>query len=123
MEVTALSTTDPVEEVKEAIEEAVEQIEDKVDEAEATEEKKWDALVERIAQRSAEIGYEKTKKLITDLLDATEDAAEIALESMEAPTTETEATAETTEATEEQEEDVRPKRTHILFKKPMKKDE
>jgi hypothetical protein len=120
-EENAVVVASPVSEIENAVAESTTEIKEAIVEAEAKEEQDWDKLVDRIAKASAGEIYDKIKKLITDLLDATEDAAEMAAADMEAatPVEETPA-AEATE--EEKEEDVAPKRSHPLFRKPMKKD-
>lgn len=112
----ALATNDPVPAIETAIAEATDQIEAKIEQVEATEEDHWKALADQVADAV----YDKAKKLITDLLEAAEDAAEIATEAIEAPVAEAEQEAPTEEELE-QEEDVKPRRSHPLFRKPMKK--
>jgi uncharacterized protein YpuA (DUF1002 family) len=110
----------PTEEIKEAITDAVADIEDHVDEAEKHEGLRLsDEDVDKVADKV----YQKLNKLVSDLLDAAEDAAEIAVEAVETPAAavEEEAAEPATEA--EPEEDIRPRRAHALFRKPMKKDE
>lgn len=119
--------TDPIQTIETAIDEAVKEIEQHTDEVEAKETTGLsDADVNRLAGKVAEIVYDKTKKLVSDLLDAAEDAAEIAAASIGETAEEvTEAPTEEAPAAEEDvsPEDVRPKRAHVLFRKPMKKDE
>ena len=112
----------PVEEIKQEIAEAVQEIEEHVDKAEEYEELH---LSDEDVRKVVDAVYDKTKKLITDLLDAVEDAAEIAAESIEAPIAEAEAEAPVEEANAEEApaEDVKPRRSHPLFRKPMKRED
>lgn len=109
----------PIESLEETVEEAVEEIKDAVEEA-VTELHLSDSDKSEIA----DMVYQKVNKLIHDIVEAAEDAAEILTDTAlsEAPPAEAPAAEEPAATEEEAEEDVKPKQGHKLFKKPFKKD-
>ena len=110
---------------KSDVDEAVAEVAEVVRETEAAEERTngamFEALAKRIADESAERTYVRMKQLITDLLDATEDAAAMAMEEG-AGSAETEAPTDEEKAPESQ-EDVAPKRSHRMFRKIGKRED
>ena len=120
----AVVATSPVSQIESAISESTAEVVEALKTAEATEEEHWsklaDMVAEKVGDRVSEQVYDKVKKFVGDLLDATEDAAEIALETA-TPTTEEAETAEA--ATPEDQEDVKPKKSHPLFRRPMKRED
>jgi hypothetical protein len=108
--------------IEQAVEEGTAEVKAAIVDAEQTEREDRDKLIEKIAQRAGEVFYDKTRQLIEDLLDATADAAEMVMADVEeAPAAEDEE-AEPAKP-EEQEEDVKPHRSHALFRKPMRKED
>jgi hypothetical protein len=120
----AVVATNPISQIESAISESTAEVVEALKTAEATEEEHWsklaDMVAEKVGDRVSEQVYDKVKKFVGDLLDATEDAAEIALESA-APATEAE--AETAAPAGEEEDDVKPRKSHPLFRRPMKKED
>jgi hypothetical protein len=107
------------------IHEAVAEIAEVIQETEAAEEKTNAAMFEQlkkdIAEEVAERTYVRMKQLVTDLLDATEDAADMAME--EGAGSATTETSSDEEKAPDHEEDVAPRRSHRLFRKVGKREE
>jgi methyl-accepting chemotaxis protein len=113
----SLATNTDVAEVADAIDEAIEAVEESVEEVKDIVE---GIDLDSLASKIADAVYDKTRKLVADLMEATEDAAAIVDEVLTetAPATE----EATPEPDEEDEEDVKPKTGHPMFKKPLKKE-
>lgn len=108
------------EEIQEKIDEAVEEIREEVSTTDGvTIDPK---CVDEIVSKVTDSLYDKVKVLITELMEAIDDAEEIAAATVETPPSNPEPASAATTTEEPPEDDVRPRNSHRLFRRPLKKD-